>query len=82
VLFCKHQRITKKADDGKRSVALAGERIIVCQNMQSIEAKNRLGMPSEVPMAIESFYGYLTKNEIKPAAAVVANDSVASEITF
>ena len=82
VLFCKHQRITKKADDGKRSVALAGERIIVCQNMQSIEAKNRLGMPSEVPMAIESFYAYLTKNEISKAAAVAVNDSVASEITF
>lgn len=82
VLFCKHQRLTKKADDGKRSVALAGDRIIVCQNMQSIEAKNRLGMPAEVPMAIESFYSYLTKNEIKSAAAVAVADSVASEITF
>lgn len=82
LLFCKYQRLSKKADEGKRSVAIAGDRVIVCQNMRSIEAKNRLGMPQEIPMAIESFYPYLTKNEIKPAAAVVASDSVASEITF
>ena len=82
VLFCKHQRITRKADDGKRVLAVAGDRVIVCQNLQSIEAKNRLGMPVELPMTIESFYPFLTKNEIKPTAVVANGNSLESSITF
>jgi hypothetical protein len=64
VLFCKHRRVARKADDGRRTVAVAGERIIVCNNTQAIEAKNRLGMPDEVPMSIESFYSFIQKPEI------------------
>lgn len=64
VLFCKHRRVSRKADDGKRTVAVAGERIIICNNTQAIEAKNRLGMPDELPMSIESFYGFIQKPEI------------------
>ena len=65
-----------------QSLAVAGDRVIVCQNLQSIEAKNRLGMPVELPMTIESFYPFLTKNEIKPTAVVAAGSSVESSITF
>jgi hypothetical protein len=51
--------------------------------MQSIEAKNRLGMPDEIAMDISSFYPYLTKNEIKPSGSVVASVvDPASEIQF
>jgi hypothetical protein len=83
VLFCRHAKVSKKADGDKRTVAISrGERVIVCQNSQSIEAKNRCGMPEELPMAIQSFYPYLTKNEIRSVASVAAVPSVDSEITF
>jgi hypothetical protein len=83
VLFCKHRRIARKADEGKRTVAAKGDRVIVCNNMQSIEAKNRLGMPDEIPMEIASFYPYLTKNEIKTSGSVAASVvDPASEIQF
>jgi phage nucleotide-binding protein len=83
VLFCKHERLTKKADDGKRTVALQGNRVIVCNNMQSIEAKNRLGMPDYLPMTIESFYPFLKKNDIQAVATVAtASSPVEEQVTF
>lgn len=68
VLFCGYRRVARQADDGKRVVAAKGDRIIYANNTQAIEAKNRLGMPDQVPMAIESFFEYITKNEIKTDA--------------
>ena len=73
VLFCRYSRSTKKADDGKRTIALQGERVIICNNMQAIEAKNRLGMPDELPMNIESFKRFMAKPDVKPATSVVAS---------
>lgn len=85
VLFCRYGRSIRKADDGKRTVAVQGQRKIVCNNMQSIEAKNRLGMPDEVEMDIKSFYSYLSKPDVKPATSVVASvkeSEVEEAITF
>jgi hypothetical protein len=60
VLFLKHKRFTRKRDEGynqERHIALStGERVIVCNKQPAIEAKNRLHLPDEVPMSIESFY--------------------------
>jgi hypothetical protein len=83
VLFCKHRRFASKVDGDKRTISRRGERMIVCNNMLMIEAKNRLGMPDDIPMEIASFYPYLTKNEIKPSGSVVASVvDPASEIQF
>ena len=73
VLFCRYSRSTKKADDGKRTIALQGERVIICNNTQAIEAKNRLEMPDELPMNIESFKRFMAKPDVKPATSVVVS---------
>lgn len=62
VWFAKFKRIARKADDGKRTIgAKDAERIIVTQNSPIAEAKNRLGMPMEISMNIESIKQFLSK---------------------
>jgi len=77
VLFCKHKRYTRKRDEGykqERHIAMqTGERVIVCNKQAAIEAKNRLGLPDEVPMSIESFYEPL-KGVVPNIASVVVEE--------
>lgn len=68
VLYLKHREFTREIKEGfnsKRNIAVgAGERVIVCNEQPAIEAKNRLGMPDELPLAIESFYPYIPKVDL------------------
>lgn len=52
VLFLKKKTIVVNKDEGfnkTRGVAMDGGRVIVCSKQPTCEAKNRLGLPSEVP---------------------------------
>lgn len=71
VLFARYKTYTKTQEEGfkqSRAIAVGGrERVLVCNKQAAIEAKNRLGLPDEVPLSIESFYGVLKKFDVKPS---------------
>ena len=69
VLFCLYKTHTIQKDEGfgtKRAIAIGGkERIIVANKQAACEAKNRLGMPDELPLNFEAIKAYLPKIEKK-----------------
>lgn len=69
VLYCKYKTFNRKLEEGPKQgrtiQAAISDRVIVCNKQPGIEAKNRLGMPDEVPLSIESFKQYIPRVELK-----------------
>lgn len=87
VLFCKHKKFLRKREEGfnqERHIPIAtGERVIVCNKQPAIEAKNRLGLPDEIPMKIESFYEPLSGIELNITTRdIPVVEDVAEAISF
>jgi len=63
VLFCHYRTLTRTVEEGygnKRAIAVGGtERFICCQEAATHVAKNRLGMPAEIPMSFEEYAKFL-----------------------
>ncbi len=77
VLFVRYKTNTVQKEEGfgaKRSIAIGGkERVIVCNKTATVEAKNRLGMPDEIPLSFEAIAKYLPVIEkSKPSPVPVA----------
>jgi len=77
VIYLKHKTYTRELDEGpkKRHIAVGGrERVMVCNKQPAIEAKNRLGMPDELPLSIESFKQFVPRVQLMlgPEAGNVA----------
>lgn len=77
VLFVRYKTNTIQKDEGfsaKRAIAIGGkERVIVCNKTATVEAKNRLGMPDEIPLSFDAIAKYLpviqkTKSSSVPVA--------------
>lgn len=70
VLFLRYRTHTITKDEGfgsKRAVAVGGkERFMCCTKSAAHEAKNRLGMPDEMPPVFESIARFLPPIEFKP----------------
>ena len=70
VLFLRYRTHTLTKDEGfgvKRAVAVGGkERFMCCTKSAAHEAKNRLGMPDEMPPVFESIAKFLPPIEFKP----------------
>lgn len=68
VLFAKSKINTIQKDEGfgaKRSVAIGGkERILLTNESAAQVAKNRLGLPDELPLSFEVFSKYLPKVQL------------------
>jgi len=76
VLFLRYRTNTITKEEGfgaKRAVAIGGkERFMCCTKSAAHEAKNRLGMPDELPPTFEAIARYLPQFQGKrPAAAAV-----------
>jgi hypothetical protein len=71
VLFLRYRTHTVQKDEGfgaKRAIAIGGrERFIAANKSATCEAKNRLGMPDELPFSFEAIAGYLPPLEKQPA---------------
>jgi hypothetical protein len=87
VLFVRYRTLTRQMDEGfgnKRAIAIGGkDRIIVCNKNASVEAKNRLGMPDEVPLAFDSIRKFLpvvSKSFVPQNAAQVEPVSLTGNI--
>lgn len=80
-------RVTMRQEKGAfgatRNLATGGvERILICQGTATTEAKNRLGMPVDIPLDIDSYAAYVTAAKQKPAgnvAGVVVDGSSKTE---
>lgn len=63
VLFVRYRTLTRQMDEGfgtKRAIAVGGkDRIIVCNKTASVEAKNRLSMPDELPLSFAELSKFL-----------------------
>lgn len=74
VLFLRYRTNTIQKDEGfgaKRAIAIGGrERFIAANKSATCEAKNRLGMPDELPFTFEAIAHYLPTIERKEAAPV------------
>lgn len=78
VLFVRYKSNTIQKDEafgGKRAIAIGGkERIVVCNKTATIEAKNRLGMPDEIPLNFEALKKYMPVVKTKGNIAGVVVD--------
>lgn len=76
VLFAKVKTRTLQKDEGfgtKRAIAIGGdERILQCQFSSAAEAKNRLGLPKELPLSFPEFSKYLNGSRPSLGAGNVA----------
>jgi hypothetical protein len=67
VIYLKHKTYTRELDEGpkKRHIAVGGrERVMVCNKLPAIEAKNRLGMPDELPLSIDSWKQFVPRVQL------------------
>lgn len=71
VLFIRYRTLTTSKDEGfgsKRHVGIGGkERVMQCTKSAAVEAKNRLGMPDELPPTFEAISAYLPPVKFGPA---------------
>lgn len=90
VLFVRFKTNTIQKDEGfgtKRAIAIGGkERVIVCNKSASVEAKNRLGMPDELPLTFEALSQFLPAiRKQSPAqgniAGIVTDGSSKQQVT-
>jgi len=63
LLFCNYKTFTRTTDEGsgqERTIGIGtGERLIYSQELPAHKAKNRLGLPSELPMDFSVYSQYL-----------------------
>lgn len=66
VLFASYKTFTRQADEGfgrKRNIGVGGdERVLRTAEKPGYLAKNRLGLPDELPLDFEQYRGYLPGN--------------------
>ena len=81
VLFARYKTNTVRKDEGfgtSRAIGIGGkERILVCNKTATVEAKNRLAMPDELPCTFDAISKYLPlvnaqKQEQQPEPVVVS----------
>ena len=85
VLFLRYKTSTIQKDEGfgnKRAIAIGGkDRVIQCSKTAGCEAKNRLGMPDEIPLTFDAISRYLPKVEKtfsqQPVATVAQQGNIA-----
>lgn len=79
LLFCNYKTYVETYDDGKKAKATGGqERIIYTTHNAVWEAKNRYGLPDEMPMTAESINRIFGKPEAKPSRKPAAKKATSS----
>lgn len=80
LLFCRYQMRLVEGQDGKKKAIGGRERVMYAERSAAYDAKNRFGLPAEMPLAFESIAGIFTPQPFKAAPAAASIDSTLAAI--
>lgn len=80
LLFCRFQMKLIEGQDGKRKAIGGRDRVMCAERSAAFDAKNRFGLPAEMPLAFESIASVFAPSPFKGQPAPASIDSTLAAI--